>query len=214
MYALSDRECWNIDAERSSLTFSLRHALLGQIRGEFRCWGGRVLIDSRARSQPAVHVWVDLASLDTGSRRRDKSILDTELFDVQWQPSLVFDSERLEYTDDGLAVLTGWLGLNSLRKEISLEVTFSRPPGDGAAGFVATARAAIDRRAFGLRREANARDWLSERFVDRTIEMVAQVVITPPAPAAFPAKSASRPAGRAPGPFTLIARSEPRPVTT
>jgi polyisoprenoid-binding protein YceI len=183
MGTLPDRECWSIDIEKSSLSFSLRHALLGKIRGEFRCWGGRVLLDPRAPLQPSVHVWVDLSSLDTGSRRRNDAILETELFDIQWQPGLVFDADRIEQTNDDRAILTGWLGLHCLRKQISVDVTLSRPPGEKAAELIATARAAIDRRAFGLRREATARDWLSERFVDRTIEMTAHIVATPAAPA-------------------------------
>ena len=189
MDTLSDRECWDIDTELSSLTFNLRHALLGHIHGEFSCWGGHVLIDPRASSPPSVHVWVDLSSLDTGSRKRDDAILDTELFDIQLQPALVFDGDRLEHKDDGRVVLIGWLGLNSLWKQISIDVTVSRPPGANPAEFVATAQAAIDRRAFGLRRQARAADWLSERFVDRTIEMTAQIVATLAARAAVPSEA-------------------------
>ena len=32
MGTLPDRECWSIDIEKSSLSFSLRHALLGKRR--------------------------------------------------------------------------------------------------------------------------------------------------------------------------------------
>jgi polyisoprenoid-binding protein YceI len=195
MGTLLDRECWSIDTEKSSLSFSLRHALLGKIGGEFRCWGGRVLLDPRAL-QPSVHVWVDLSSLDTGSRRRNDAILETELFDIQWQPGLVFDSDRIDQTNDGHAILTGWLGLHCLRKQISIDVTLSRPPSEKAAELVATARAAIDRQAFGLRREATARDWLSERFVDRTIEMTAHIVARPAAPALAMATATSDTAGK------------------
>jgi polyisoprenoid-binding protein YceI len=178
MDAHRDRECWSIDTEESSLIFSVRHALLGEIRGEFCCWGGRVLLDSCAPSQPSVHVWVDLSSLDTGSRRRNDAILETELFDIQWQPGLVFDGDRIEQTLDGRTTLTGWLDLHCLRQQISIDVT--RVPSDEkAAELIATARASIDRRAFGLRREATARDWLSERLVDRTIEMTALIVARP-----------------------------------
>jgi polyisoprenoid-binding protein YceI len=178
MATLPDRECWSIDTEKSSLSFSLRHVLLGNIRGEFRCWGGRILLDPHAPLRPSVHVWVDLSSLDTGSRRRNDAILETELFDIQWQPGLVFDGDQIEQTTDGRAILTGWLDLHCLRKQISIDVN-RLPSDEKAAELIATARASIDRRAFGLRREATARDWLSERLVDRTIDMSALIVARP-----------------------------------
>jgi polyisoprenoid-binding protein YceI len=181
MLALPHQKAWNIDTKRSSLTFGVGHALFGPIRGEFRCWGGQVLLDPRAIGQPSVHVWVDLSSLDTGSQRLDAAILDSELFDIRWQPGLVFDSDRLERTHDGQAVLIGWLGLHSFRKQISIDVTLHRAAPAADAEIVATARAAIDRRAFGLRRERRAHDWLSERFVGKIIEMDAHLVAEPAA---------------------------------
>jgi polyisoprenoid-binding protein YceI len=179
MFAVPDQKSWSIDTKRSSLTFSVGHALLGPIRGEFGCWGGQVLLDSRDIGQPSIHVWVDLASLDTGSQRLDAAILDSELFDIQWQPCLVFDSERLERTPDGRAVLIGALGLHSFRKQVSIDVTFDRPALAAGAEIIATAHAVIDRRDLGLRRERRPRDWLSERLVDRTIEMDAHLVAEP-----------------------------------
>jgi polyisoprenoid-binding protein YceI len=193
MFAPSGHKSWSIDAQRSSLTFSLGHSHLGPIRGEFRCWGGQVHLDPSGDGQPSVHVWVDLSSLDTGSRRLDAAILDSELFDIQWQPALVFDGDKLERTHDARAVLTGWLGLHSFRKQISIDVTL-QGAAEPDAEFVATARATIDRRALGLRRGKRARGWLSERLVANNIEMNAEVVAQP-ATYAPPARQDGRLAG-------------------
>ena len=89
-------ERWKIDAERSTLKFSLRHVAIGQIKGEFHCWGGEVKIDPANPRMAGVRIWVDLSSLETGLRSRDEEILRTELFDQRWEPALEFDSERLE----------------------------------------------------------------------------------------------------------------------
>jgi polyisoprenoid-binding protein YceI len=173
-------ESWEIDAVRSSLTFSLRHALLGEIRGQFRCWGGRITLDERSPTRPKVHVWVELSSLETGSPKRTQAILDTELFDVRWEPAVVFDGDRLQRQDDGRVSLTGEAELHSIRRPLSLSVDVmpSRDADAVTPTLLATAHASVDRRAFGLRRERTARDWLSERLVDRNIEIVAQVVAT------------------------------------
>jgi polyisoprenoid-binding protein YceI len=176
-------ELWRIDPERSSLTFKFRHALLGVICGELHCWGGRVIVDPQDPTHLSVHVWADLSSLDTGSKRRNEAILDTELFDMPCEPALVFDSERVQVTDGGGAVMMGWLGVGSYKKRIAVLVETSLVPESDAGGprFAAKARAAIDRHKFGLHRQKRPWDWLSEQFVDRQIEVAADVEVTPAA---------------------------------
>jgi polyisoprenoid-binding protein YceI len=187
MEAPSEEACWTIDPERSSLCFSVRHALLGEIRGHFRCWGGSVVRARGDASRVAVHVWAELSSLDAGTRAHTDAILDTELFDVHWEPAVVFDSERCEVSEGGHAVLVGWLSLHTFRKriEVSVDVT---PTDDGRAQarLVGNARATLDRRTFGLRRRARARDWLSERLVDRDVQVTAHVELRRDASAAPP----------------------------
>jgi polyisoprenoid-binding protein YceI len=144
-------------------------------------------VDAEAFARTAVHVWVDLSSLDTGSRKRNDAILDTELFDIHWEPALVFDGE-VARVDDRSLVLTGWLGLHALRERLSVWVELERPAvvGEEATELVATAHASIDRRVLGLRRRRGAGGWLSERLVGRTIEMDARIVATPAARALIP----------------------------
>jgi polyisoprenoid-binding protein YceI len=183
MDAASVRELWRIDPERSSLTFKLRHALLGEIRGELRCWGGRLLTDRDDATTFSVHVWADLSSLDTGSNRRNDAILDAEPFDLQWEPALVFDSERVEVAEHGCAVMVGWLGVGTYKRRIavSIEANLASAPDSGAPRIVAKAHAAIDRHEFGLTRQKRPWDWLSEQFVDRTIDIAADLELMPAA---------------------------------
>jgi polyisoprenoid-binding protein YceI len=170
-------ERWKIDAERSTLRFSLPHAALGQIKGQFHCWGGEVSTDPRNPRRSKVRIWVELSSLETGSRRRDKAILHTELFDQDWEPGLEFDGERLEIDASNHMTLVGWLGLHSLRRQISIDLTAGRlaldPSGDPR--FVCTAKATIDRRSLGLKEPRAITRWLKDRLVGQTIEVLAHV---------------------------------------
>ena len=173
-------ERWKIDVERSRLTFSLRHAALGQIRGEFRCWGGEVRLDPASPRAAAVRIWVELSSLETGSRGRDRAILRTELFDQRWEPALEFDGERLEIDSSDRMTLVGWLGLRSLRRQIAIDLTAHRLEldGSGAPRFVCTARASIDRRSLGLKKPRHAAHWLADHLLGDTIELMAHVEAT------------------------------------
>jgi polyisoprenoid-binding protein YceI len=192
----SARDLWKLDPDHSTLTFTLRHALLGEIHGQLPCWGGRVVLDSENPTDLSVHVWADLSSLDTGSRRHNDALLGTELFDTQWQSALVFDSDRVEVADGDETIVEGWLSLGSYRRQVCVSVpsVSALAVDSGPPRLVATARATIDRHQFGLRRQKRARDWLSERLVDRQIDVAAHVELIP-APSAVASGHFLRPPG-------------------
>jgi polyisoprenoid-binding protein YceI len=170
------RERWKIDADRSSLAFHLPHTLLGEISGRFDCWGGRLLLDPVNLEQSAVRIWVEFSSIDTGSRRRDEELLRTELFDRLWEPALEFDGDRLELRPSG-ATLAGWVTLRAVRTRASIEIHSPLVSVDpsGRPRFVCAARGSFDRKALGLRPSGPAEDWLSDRLLGSTIDIVAHI---------------------------------------
>ena len=136
-----------------------------------------VLLDPADSKRSSVRVWVDLSSIATGSAARDEFILATELFDMHWEPALVFDSERVEMTGVGSGVVVGRLALHSFGKEIAVAIKAKPPRRDdkGVWHLVYTARTSIDRGALGLRRNSYIKDWLGESVVGETIEIAAHI---------------------------------------
>jgi polyisoprenoid-binding protein YceI len=174
---MATQELWTIDVDRSALRFSLRHKLLGEIGGQFRCWGGQLRIDSANPREAEVRIWVEVSSIDTGSPSLDERILRTELFDQREEPALEFDGERLEVDASDHFTLVGWLGLHSFRKEISVAVEdCALQIGPSASPrFVCTARASVERKALGLHRKRRLDHWLSEQLLGDTIDIAAHI---------------------------------------
>jgi polyisoprenoid-binding protein YceI len=174
------QQVWKIDVERSALRFSLRHKLLGEIAGQFRCWGGQVRIDLENPGKADVRIWVELSSIDTGSPSRDDEILRTELFDQRGEPALEFDGERLEVDASDHLRVVGWLGLHAFRKEIAVAVEdYALSAGASESPrFVCTARASVDRKALGLRRKRGVDHWLSDKLLGDTIDIAAHIEAT------------------------------------
>ena len=171
------QELWKIDVEQSALQFSLRHKLLGEIAGQFRCWGGQVRIDMENPRRANLRIWVELSSIDTGSPSRDDAILRTEVFDQRDEPALEFDGERLEMDASDRLTVVGWLGLHAFRKEISVALE-DCSLSDGASEsprFVCTARASVDRGALGLRKKRGIDHWLSDKLLADTIGITAHI---------------------------------------
>ena len=64
------RERWEIDGSTSTLTFALRHLVVGEIKGRFRSWGGTLLLDPAHLGRASLVAWINVDSLDTGDAER------------------------------------------------------------------------------------------------------------------------------------------------
>ena len=147
-----ERERWEIDASQSTLTFALRHFVVGEIKGTFERWGGALLLDPAHLDQSSLRVWIDLASVDTGSGERDAHLRSPELLDVARFPRAEFRSTGIALRADGDAVVSGRLELHGVARDIELTVisqgTRAHERGVLPARYAVHGR--FDRQAFGL----------------------------------------------------------------
>jgi polyisoprenoid-binding protein YceI len=148
-----EADFWWIDADSSSLEFSLRHIVVGQIRGRFTRWGGSVRLDAADVQKARVRVWVDLASVDTGDRERDDQVRSPEFFDVARFRRAVFTSTEVQLPEGRHPIVLGSLDLHGVKAEVLVEITDDLPwRSDPAAPMMSFAgRARLDRRHFSLR---------------------------------------------------------------
>lgn len=147
-----ERERWEIDASRSTLTFALRHFVVGEIKGTFGRWGGTLLLEPAHLGRSSLAVWVELASLDTGSAERDAHLRSPELLDVARFPRAEFRSTGIALRADGDAVVTGRLDLHGVTRSIELTVISqgTRAYEKGALAGRYAVRGRFDRQVFGL----------------------------------------------------------------
>jgi polyisoprenoid-binding protein YceI len=144
----ADLERWEIDPARSSLEFVLRHLVVSEIKGRFSRWGGTLFL---ARKQPllsSVHVWVDVATIDTGDPERDAHILSSEFLDSARIARAEFDGSDIEERE-GRAIVHGRLRLHGVSHDLDVEVDPYVLPVAGAVN-VYRVRAKVDRQSFGL----------------------------------------------------------------
>ncbi len=151
--ALGQQQEWLIDPERSTLRFSLRHLVVREIKGEFKRWGGTILIDEGEPTRSRLRAWVDLASVDTAEPDRDAHVRSAEFFDVARFPRATFASTELRLPDGGNPVVRGRLHLHGAQREIALELTRrdERKDAQGRERVIYAITGRVDRRDFGLR---------------------------------------------------------------
>jgi polyisoprenoid-binding protein YceI len=145
-------EHWEIDGTRSKLAFTLRHLIVSEIRGEFARWGGEMWLTPEQIERSRVAVWIDLASVDTGSPERDAHLRSPEFLDVTRFSRAAFSSADVAPRSDSEATITGRLSLHGLTDQVELTVTEARSwiDDDGVMRAGYAVRGTINRQTFGL----------------------------------------------------------------
>jgi polyisoprenoid-binding protein YceI len=143
---------WDIDLSHSAVQFHVRHMVISKVHGRFNRWSGVLELDPQDLTRSRVDVRIDAASIDTQVADRDAHLKSPEFLDVATHPELTFRSKRIERAGDGYRVV-GDLSLRGVTREVTLDAEFAGtgkdPWGNERAGF--SAKAALDRREFGLR---------------------------------------------------------------
>jgi polyisoprenoid-binding protein YceI len=142
---------WDIDVGHSAIHFYVRHMVISKVHGRFARWAGAIELDPQDLTRSSVEVSIDAASIDTQVADRDAHLRSADFLDVAKYPQLTFRSRKIEKAGDGYRV-TGDLTLHGVQREVVLDAEFAGtgkdPWGNERAGF--SARASLDRRAFGL----------------------------------------------------------------
>ena len=73
---------WVMDASHSHVSFSVRHMMISNVRGEFGKASGEATYDAQHPEQSRVNVSVDVASINTREEKRDAHLRSADFFDV------------------------------------------------------------------------------------------------------------------------------------
>ena len=144
-------ERWEIDQAVSALSFTLRHLIVSEIRGNFHRWGGTLFLDRLQPARSSVEVWIDLDSIDTGAPERDAHVRSAEFLDVAQFPRAVFKSTSVELSDEQI-VVHGLLHLHGVVHDVDVTVVSGPMIVDrhGVPRGRYTVRGSIDRQSYAL----------------------------------------------------------------
>ncbi|WP_437683397.1 YceI family protein [Sorangium sp. So ce131] len=143
---------WTIDASHTTVSFSVRHMMISNVRGEFAGVAGEVTYDPRRPEASKVSVTIDVASIHTRDDKRDAHLRSADFFDVEAYPTMTFVAKSALRRGDGLEIL-GDLTIRGVSREVTLAVSeisgeHADPWGNRRLG--ATAATKIRRSDFGM----------------------------------------------------------------
>ncbi len=140
---------WTIDPVHTEVAFSVRHMMVGKVRGRFNGVSGEIVATDDGSA--TVNVSVDVASVDTQNPQRDEHIRSGDFFDAATYPQATFRSTGLR-AHGGETYVDGELTLHGVTRPVTIEVEkggVTRDPyGNLRAGFSATLE--IARNDYGI----------------------------------------------------------------
>ena len=116
---------WAIDANHSSVTFTIRH-MMSKVRGQMKIKEGWIEVDNDDQSTANVDVVLDAATINTGVEMRDNHLRSADgHFDVANYPTITFKSTRVEGKDPSSFKVIGNLTIHGITKEVTLSASFN-----------------------------------------------------------------------------------------
>ena len=151
--ALAEAATWNIDPSHTQATFTVRHMVISNVKGEFQSTKGVVKIDDKDLAKSMVDVTIDAASIHTREDKRDAHLRSPDFFDVERYPTITFKSTKVEKAGGDRYKVTGDLTMHGVTKPVVLDAALT-PQVKGMMGEVrrgAQATTRVNRQEYGLK---------------------------------------------------------------
>ena len=146
---------WTIDPGHSAASFTVRHMLVANVRGEFDGPTGTIEVDPKdIVGTLKVRARIDARTINTRNAERDQDLKSPNFFDVAKFPAITFVSTRVANGSAGHLNLVGDLTMHGVTREVTLDAEIPTQEVidlDGRRRVGISATTVVDRRDFGLR---------------------------------------------------------------
>lgn len=114
-----------LDPAHTDIGFSVRHAMVTNVRGSFQEHEGTLTIDGAHPENSTALIEVAMASIDTGAADRDGHLRSGDFFDVEAFPRMTFRSTGAEELGGDSYRMTGDLTIKGVTKPLSIDLEFN-----------------------------------------------------------------------------------------
>lgn len=114
-----------IDAAHSSIGFTVRHAMVTNVRGSFDAFEGSLHLDGSDPARSTASIDVTIGSVSTGIGDRDAHLLGSDFFDAELFPLMTFRSTRAAQLGGDAYRITGELTIKDVTRPLSIDLEFT-----------------------------------------------------------------------------------------
>lgn len=142
-------EKYRIDSAHTSLTFSVRHMGIADVKGRFDEFEGWIMLENGVLKEAVGTVQVK--SINTGVQKRDDHLRTPDFFDAAGYPVMTFKTLSIEW-NAGQPVLIADFTIRGIVRELRLPVKVNGPIKDpqGNLRIGIEGQANLNRKDFGI----------------------------------------------------------------
>ncbi|MFJ4499372.1 YceI family protein [Streptomyces sp. NPDC088864] len=116
---------YTIDPAHSSIGFTVRHAMVTNVRGSFAEHEGSLTLDGSDPANSTASIDVKIASVDTGIKDRDGHLVSGDFFDAEKFPLMTFRSTSAEQLGGDKYRVTGDLTIKDVTRPLAIDLEFN-----------------------------------------------------------------------------------------
>lgn len=116
---------YTIDPAHSSIGFTVRHAMVTNVKGSFAEHEGSLRLDGSDPSRSTASLDVRIESVDTGIKDRDAHLRGEDFFDAGRFPLMTFRSTAAEQLGGDRYRLTGDLTIKDVTRPLAIDLEFN-----------------------------------------------------------------------------------------
>src|SRR5260221_6666700 len=143
---------WQLDKAHTHLSFTVRHLMVTNVRGQFEDLDVKVDFNDEDLAKSSVVATIKAASIDTRFADRDAHLRSADFLDAEHYPELTFKSKNVVLNGRNKGRIIGDLTIRDVTKEVVLDVEYTgvikNPMGSQSAGL--NAHTTIKRQDWGL----------------------------------------------------------------
>lgn len=143
---------WTLDKSHSSITFTVRHMMITNVRGSFTEFDASVTADPADPASASATITINAASVDTKDEGRDGHLKSPDFFNIEQHPNLVFKVTKVTPKGGEEYDIAGELTIAGVTKPVTLSGEISGPAKDpwGNEKMAVSASGSLSRSEFGL----------------------------------------------------------------
>ncbi|MCC3769365.1 YceI family protein [Streptomyces sp. UNOC14_S4] len=116
---------YTVDASHSRVGFTVRHAMVTNVRGSFADHEGTLRLDGSDPSRSSASIDVRIESVDTGIKDRDAHLRSADFFDAERFPLMAFRSTAAQQLGGDRFRITGDLTIKDVTRPLSIDLEFN-----------------------------------------------------------------------------------------
>ncbi|WP_031069438.1 YceI family protein [Streptomyces sp. NRRL WC-3742] len=143
---------WAVDTTHSEVGFSVRHAMVTNVKGRFTEYDGKLHLDGTTPGNSSAELVIKVASIDTNQAQRDEHLRTGDFFAADTYPEIRFRSTSTERVNDDTYRMHGDLTIKDTTRPVVLDLEYTGSATDayGAERVGFEGKAVVDRTEFGL----------------------------------------------------------------